>query len=279
MDLQVLVEPALPVIVSNAISFETGATPEEATTAFVYEHHGERFTAEQPGALTRFFEDVASGRKMPTTFATHSIRDVDTAFAITLFLNRDLALVPSMIGLVAQMDLIHRRGVSMLGHLDSDMVGFVRLLRNAFPENLAKAEMGSRIETAAGWIRELVTEGAYPATGKGLPEVNVIDRGTGGFVVAETAGDLVEGWVVLYSMGYVRGVLVGPAREGRMPVLASRKSPHVALDLSTAAKLLNDVETAMGEPAEWVCKSDWLFGPTKGTVLPLTHMMEIFLRV
>jgi len=281
MELRVLVEPALPGVVANHVSFECGATLEETTKQpFVYEHHGNGFGPENQGALTRFFEDLMAGAVFPLTFGTHSIRDVDTVFAIALFLNRDLALVPGMVNLVAQMDLVHRRGVSMLAHLDPFMVSFVRLLRAYFPDDLPKAEMGGRIETAARWIRDLATDGAYPPTGNHkLPDVLVLDKGSGGFVVAETAGDLVEGWIVLFSQGFVRGVLVSPERSGRRQVLAVRKSRFVPLDVNTAARLLNDVESAMGEPPEWACKAEWLFGPSKGTMLTLAHMMEVFLRV
>jgi hypothetical protein len=285
MDLQVLVDPALPAVVPDAVSFECGATLEQASVpgSFVYEHHGKDFKVEHLGALTRFFEDVMLGPKLPKTFATHAVRDIDTVFAITLFLNRDLALVPSMVGLVAQVDLIHRRGVAMLGHVDPFMVTFVRLLRAYFPEKLSKAELGQRIGTVSSWIRDLATEGAFPSTGKALPQVRIIDRGTTRFAVAETEGDLVEGWVVLFSMGFVRGVLVGPEVPGdplpRRQVVAARKSGLVSLDLNMASVLLNKVEAAMGEPQEWTCTGDWLFGPKKGTVLTLHHMLEIFLRV
>ena len=61
--------------------------------------------------------------------------------------------------------------------------------------------------------------------------------------------------------------------------MAARKSVYVALDVGMAAKLLNDVEAAMGEPTEWKCEGDCLFGPPNGTVLTLPHMLEVFLRV
>jgi hypothetical protein len=35
----------------------------------------------------------------------------------------------------------------------------------------------------------------------------------------------------------------------------------------------------MGEPAKWSAVTDWLFGPSNGTVLTLPHMLEVFLRV
>lgn len=281
MDLQILIEPSLPSVVPYAIAFETGATPAEVTPdpdRFVYEHHGDGFTAESSGALTRFYEDVALGRTLPVTFATHRIRDVDTVVALAIFLNRDLVLVPGTVGLVAQIDLIHRRSV-MLAHLDPFLVAFVRMLRAFFPQNLNRSEMKSRIETSAGWVRDYIKEGIFPALGRGLPEVTILDTGTHGFVVAETMGDLVEGWVVLFSQGLVRGVLVSPEKEGRRQVMAARKSVYIPLNLALACKLLNDVEAAMGEPPEWTCQEDYLRSPSRGTTLTLPPMLEVFLRV
>lgn len=281
MDLRVLIEPSLPTVVSDAVSFETGASRAQTFDLdnLVYEHHGKEFSPDAQGALTRFFEDVALGRKVPMTFATHAVRDIDTILALTLFLNRDLVLLPGMVSLVAQVDLVHRRGISMLGNLDPYMVCFIRLLRAYFPESLGKAEVHERIGTTGQWVRDYVTEGAFPAVGRSLPDVQVLERGTGGFVFAETSGDLLEGWVVLFSQGYIRGVLVGPDKEGRRQVVAARKSIHVPLDVVKAAKLLNDVEAAMGEPTGWAREGDWLFGPKAGTVLTLPHMLEVFLRV
>jgi hypothetical protein len=281
VDLQVLVDQTLPVIVPNAVSFECGSSLEQTLVSgnFVYEHHGSDFTVGHQGALSRLFEDMALGAKLPTTFATHGIRDIDTVFAMALFLNRDLVFVPGMVDLVAQVDLVHRRGVPMLGHLDQWMVTFIRFVRAYFPEKLTKIEIGKRIGEVSVWIRDIATEGAWPATGKALPQVRVIDRGTDRFVVAQSEGDLVEAWVVLFSMGFLRGVLTGPEVDGRRQVVATRKSGFVSLDLAKAAILLNQFESAMSERAEWKCTGDWLFGPPKGTLLTIAHMLEIFLRV
>ena len=280
MELKVLVEPTLPAVVPYAIAFETGATPAEIAPdpdKFVYEHHGADFTPEHPGALTRFYEDVSLGRTLPITFATHRIKDVDTVVALALFMNRDLVLIPAMVGFVAAIDLAHRRPV-MAAHLDPHLVCFIRMLRTFF-QNTNRSEMASRIETAASWVREYVTEGTFPALGRGLPEVTILNKGTGGFVVAETAGDMLESWIVLFSHGHIRGVLAGPEQDGRRQVLAARKSDYVAFNIVLAAKLLNDVERAMGAPPEWTCEGDWLRGPPKGTLLTLPHMLEVFLRV
>jgi hypothetical protein len=279
MDLQVIVDRGLPSVMRDAIMFECGATVEQTMgSGFIYEHHGEDFTAAHQGALTRFFEDVALGRRMPQIFATHRIRDVDTIFAMALFLNRDLVLVPSMVGLIAQMEMVHRWGIPMLAHLDPYTAGLVKFLRGYFPDDISRVETGRRIGTAAEWIREFVTEGRGPAVGS-LPEVRVLERGTRAFVLAESGGDLVEGWIVLYSQGYARGVLMSPERDGRRQVVASQKSLHVVFDLVTAARLLNEVEAAMNEPPEWDCKGHWLFSPPKGTVLTPADMLKVFLRV
>jgi hypothetical protein len=281
VDLKVLIEPTLPAIVPFAIAFETGASLEEIKPdpdRFVYEHHGAEFSPECPGALTRFYEDVSLGRTLPVTFASHAIH-VDTVVALALFLNRDLVLVPAMVGFVAQVDLVHRRPV-MLAHLDPHMVCFLRMLRTFFsPLKLSRTEMVSRIETAVGWICGYIKEGNLPALGKGLPEVKLLDKGTGGFVVAETDGDFTEAWVVLFSQGFVRGLLVNPEKNGRRQVQAARKSVYINLNLELAAKLLNDVESAMGEPTEWSATGNWLTSPPKGTLLTVPHMLEVFLRV
>ena len=88
MDLRVLIEPALPAVIKDTVAFETGGSRSDTCSRdfLVDEHHGKEFSPEHQGALSRFFEDVALGRKIPMTFATHEIRDVDTTLAIAIFL-------------------------------------------------------------------------------------------------------------------------------------------------------------------------------------------------
>jgi hypothetical protein len=62
-------------------------------------------------------------------------------------------------------------------------------------------------------------------------------------------------------------------------VLAARKSPHVAFDLTRAAAYLNEIERSIGGPPEWREDGLWLSGPSVGTTLLLSHLMEVFLRV
>lgn len=281
LEFRILVEPKTPVVAPHTLTFEAGATREQAADPdlFVYEHHGEGFGQADPGALTSFFEDLILGRSLPLVFATPAIRDLDTLFAIALFLHRDLAIAPAMPGLVAQVDLVHRRGLPMLGHVGGELARFLRLLRAYFPEGLTKTDLGQRLTTAVGWIRAYVLEGALPSLGKPFAGATVLQRGTDGFVVAETTGDLLEAWVTLFSQGHLRGVLVSSERGGRREVLGARKSLFRAFDLPLAARLLNEMEVTMGEPGGWRTTGDWLWGPPGGTRLLVEHLVEVLIRV
>jgi hypothetical protein len=281
LEFKVVIEPKTAPVLPNTLTYETGATRSQAADPdlYAYEHHGDGFGQADPGALTSFFEDLILGRSMPLVFATRAIRDVDTLFAMALFLHRELAIHPAMSGIVAQVDLVHRRGLPMLGHLDRDFARFLRLLRAYFPEGLSQTNMGHRLTMAMGWIREYVLEGKLPALGKPFADAHVLDRGTDGFVVATTTGDLLEGWVTLFSHGHLRGILVGADVEGRRKVLCARKSHFRTFDLDMAARLFNEMEAAIGEDASWKASGDWLWGPPRGTVLQLPHMLEILIRV
>ncbi len=278
------IDPTLPAVVPDAISFETGASRKQAgdPDLFVYEHHGVDFGPADPGALTSFFEDMILGRPLPLVFATHQVRDLDTIVAMALFFQRTLAIHPAMPGFVACVDLVHRRGPAMLGHIEPNLGRFFLLLRTVFPEKgLSKRELGERIATAIRWITEYL-DGGPPALGIPWPSVRVLDVGTDGFVVAETSGHLPGGWVELYRKGHLRGLLIGPDIEGRRKVLIARKSPTVSFDLSTAAEVFNEMERAMGELPEWRLAgspSTWLWGPERGTLLRVGQMLELLKRV
>lgn len=282
VDLRVRIEPGLPAIVPDSISFETGATRAQAADPdlFVYEHHGKEFSGADPGALTSFFEDLILGRALPLSFATTGIHDVDVLTAIALFLHRDLAIHPNMPGLIAAVDLVHRRGLPALAHIEADLARFLCVLRGYFPEKgLTKREFGDRLATSVGWIRDYVMDGRLPHTGLPLTLVRILQAGTNGFVLGETTGPLLDGWVELYRQGYLRGLLVGPDRDGRRLMLASRKSPYIAFDLPMAARLLNQMEGAMGELPEWESDGLWLKSPSDGTLILTSHAVEVLIRV
>ena len=282
VEFQVLVDPNLPAIVPDSISFETGGSRQQVADPdlWVYNHHGEGFGFSDPGALTSFYDDLVLGRPMPTRFVTHSLRDIDTLFAITLFLHRDVAIHPTALGIVGEVDYIHRRGLTAFGQV-SDMFGqFLRLLKAYTAEaNLPKREQGDRLATCVGWIREYVLKGDLPALGASWPALRVLDRGTAGFCLAECSGALLEGWVEAYRLGFLRGVLVGPEQAGRREVVASRKSHYVAFDLPQAANLLNEMEAVLGARPEWRVDGLWLFSPSGGTTIPLPQLVDVFLLV
>lgn len=286
LEFNVTIDPSLPVVVPEAISFETGATRKQAgdPALFVYEHHGDEFGTADPGALTSFFEDMILGRPLPLVFATHQIRDLDTIVAMALFFQRALAIHPAMPGFVACVDLVHRRGPAMLGHIEPDLGRFFMLLRSVFPdEGLSKRELGERIATAVVWITDYLN-GMPPALGKQWPNVRVLDIGTEGFVLAETLGDLTGGWVELFRRGHLRGLLIGPDTDGRRRALIARKSFSVSFDLHKAAEVFNEMERAMGERPDWILAGPlhnplWLWGPKRGTLIRVGQMLELLKRV
>lgn len=283
MELNVRIESALCGVVSGAVSFETGVTREQLRDPEViaYEHHGDGFTADDKGALPCFFEDLLLGRPMPATFATGCVQDVDTLLAMALFLHRDLAINPATPSFVYLVDFVHRRGLPALAHLDEPLARFLSAMRSRFPEKgLSQRELSERVMSAVEWIREYVHHGAIPVLGPAAnADVRILDQGTRGFAVAETSGSLWDGWVELYRLGFLRGVLVATQGERRR-VLVAKKSHHVRFDLETAARLLNQMEIAMGEVPEWRVSSDglWLEVPG-GTLILLKDTLEILTRV
>lgn len=277
IDLQVVVSPDVPAVLPEAVTFECGASRQEVSSSatYAYEHHGAEFTQEDPGALTMFFEDLVLGRPLPLKFATRSIQDVDTLVALALFLQRDLAVQPTTPAFVAVVDLVHRRGVPLLGHLDRDLGGFLRFLRRLFPEGLARQELGDRLGAAVAYIRDYLVDGRLPSVDLSWPEVRVMQTGTNGFVLAQTTGPLVEGWVELYRQGHLKGVLLGALGAASL----ARKSVWVGFDLERALGVLNALEeAAMGLP-EWRLEGDFLLGPPGGSQIRPTDLLQLAIRL
>jgi len=281
LPLSVTIDPSLTGLVDGAVSYETGLTRAQAADPhlYAYEHHGHEFTATDPGAFSSFYEDVILGRPMPLQFATSRIRGIDTLFAITLFLHRDLATHPAMAATVAAVDLVHRRGLPMFGHVEPDLGRFFRLLAVMFPEGLSKGEQGDRLRAVVGWIYEYITNGALPHLGAEPPSPKVLQEGSNGFVVAEVTTDMYAGWVELFRAGHLRGVVVERERDGRRRVLASRKSVFVPFNLTRAAEILNKAERILGEEPGWTADELWLRSPEEGTLVLVSHLVEVFLRV
>lgn len=268
---QVLVDPAHPPLVEGAVSFELGPA-DRPKLAY---NHG----PEDPGALTTFFEDLVSGVPMPLTLAIRSVGGLDTILAVALFLHRELAIHPAMPGLVAAVDLIHRKGPPFYGHVEADLGRFLRGVSGFFPEGLSKEVRGERIGTAAQWVRAYLMEGTLPNIGPQPPRGRILDIGTNGFVLADAEKASEEGWDDLYRKGFLRGVLLGPPDGDFRTVVASKKGPQVEFDLNKAAMILNEVEALSGGEPGWEVKGLYLFSPPIGTTVQVSYLMEVFLRV
>ncbi len=277
---ELLIDPALPPLVSGAVSFETGASPAEVADPqnSAYEHHGEGYSRASPGALTRLYEDLLYGVPLPLAFATRGVRGVDTIVAAAIFLDRELILRPGTFGLVAATDFMHRHGVTMAGHVDPDLCRFFGLLLDyVVVEGLGRSEVGQRLRDAIGWIGDFVL-GAGPHLGDPLPESKIVEVGSGGFVVAETAVPTELTWVNLYRLGFLKGVAFGFELGGRRRVLVSRKSAYVPFDLQKAMGLLNDLESHHGHDPGWLVEGEFLKGPLEGTRLSPAHVVAALVR-
>lgn len=279
--LSITIDSSLPRVVPNAVSFETGASKLETLdpSIFAYEHHGAGFTPLDRGALPVFFEDLILGRPLPLTFVTHSVGDIDTIVAMALFSRRDLAIHPATPGLVMAADLVHRRGFSALAHIDQDLGRFFQLLRSfVLDPRISKREFGERVSTSIQWTVDYVLESRLPHVGSS-PNVQILQQGSNGFVVASCAeSDIEEGWVELYRAGFLRGLLVGPEGECRQALVA-KKSAFLELDLVKAAQLLNELEGALNGNPGWTAVDLFAHAPQGGTRIPLEMMVEVLVRV
>jgi len=280
LQFRVLIDPTAPALVKDAVSFETGATKAEVVPgSYVYEHHGEEFSLDEPGALPRFFEDLLIGSPLPLTFATKSVQDIDTLVAIALFLYRDLAIHPATPGLVYAVDLIHRKGPTMLGQVDEDLARFLQGMRVYFPAKAPRQEVGERLTSATQWIHEYILDGTLPNIGPLMTKPRVIEVGSNGFVLSEARKPSIEAWADLYRQGFLRGFMISPEDRDFRHVIASRKSARIEFDLQMAAVHLNELERVSGGDPKWRVEGDFLFSPPDGSLVLVSYMLGVFQRV
>lgn len=279
--LQLLVDPELPAVLQDVVCFESGATPEQTRdpSLWTYNHHGEGFTSQSPGALTRLFEDLVSGRPFPITLGLRKVGGVDSIIAAALFLHRDLALHSTTPGLVALVDLVHRQGPTFYAHFEDDVARFLRGLEDFFPFGLSKQEYGERLGTSVQWVRDLVLDNTLPNFGLPRPSVRILEVGTRGFVVADTDRPSIEAWMPLFRQGHLRGLLLGPIDGDHRQVLIARKSPQVGFDLEQAALHLNEMEVLSGGERDWVVEGNFLRSPTGGSLLLVGLLLDLLLRM
>lgn len=276
---QVIVDPELGREVAGVIAFGDFELKADAEAGVIYPSSG----------LVGFYNDLILGRPFPLVLAMRGIHTVGHLLIVTLFLHRDLALHPRTASLVAEVELVDRLRIAGLAHIDPDLCRFFKLLANFLPPKLGRKKQQERLETAAEWLREYIVEGRCPALPPELPAPTVLDTGSGGFVVAETqlrkgmvampVAALDDGWISLFRQGFLWGLLCTPARDGRRRVLGGRKSAFVPLGLGQVASNLNEAESAMGEPPEWVADESWLQGPKGGTLLPIEAIVKVLIHV
>lgn len=271
LEFKVLIDPSLDRKCQGVVAFGDFEVPDGDVGAV---YSGET-------AVSAFYQDLVMGRPFPLTFVTREVKKVGTLVAVALFLHRDLALHPATIGLVASAEMVDRFKLVGLAHVEPDLARFFRLLTGYLPGGLARKEQQERLATAVGWVRDYIRAGALPALPHDPPPPKVIDRGTNGFVLAESPSwaQLQLGWVDLFRQGYLRGLLLGATRDERVVAMAAKKSPFLSFDLRQAQEILNEAERAMGEPAEWEMSDIWLHSPRNGTLMHPETILQVMLHI
>jgi len=253
---EVIIDPGTEHPATDAVSFRTGPP---ISGEPVYDD------------LSPFWWDLVAGRPLPLKFVTRRIDDERTLIAMALFLYRDLATHPRMSEVLVASDFWRVQPDWGLAHVDRDLGRFLILLRDYVrPSGLDRKTLGDRMVTAITWIRKFVTEDWLPSLPL-VPMPTVLDVGTNGFVVASTTGSLDDGWLDLFRMGHLRGVLVRERQDGLLDVLIARKSRWATLDLNAAAEALNEVSAS-----RWAVRGNRL--PGEGVSVPLPIIIQILCR-
>lgn len=264
---QVVIDPDLGPDIENAVALGEFRSPKGTAVVIL------------DSSLASFYRDLLLGRPLPLTLVTRKVDSVGKVLVITLFLHRDLAIHPKVFSLVAAANLVDQLQLVGLAHIDPALARFFQFLMSYLPPSLGKPELEKRLVTVVSWVRDHLLEDRFPALPPVQEPPRILDIGTNGFVLAECRGSLEEGWIELYRQGYLRGLLFGPNLGGRRKVLAARKSPFLAFDLRKAADILNEAESAMGEPPGWVTDGIWLEGPPEGTLLLVSALTQVLIRV
>lgn len=273
LQFQVVIDPKLERICEGVVAFGDFEVRDGDPIGVAY-------SGDHP--LLTFYQELVAGRAFPLTFATRSARSIETVAAVALFLHRDLAILPATSSFVFAVDLVARMGYGGLAHVDHHLGMFLHFLESYLPTDLGRTTEQDRLKTVVGWIRDYLVDGTFGALTRDPPMPRVLDVGSDGFVVAETASskDMRLAWVELFCQGFLRGVLFNPnPKAGTHRVLAARKSRYLSLDLRRAAEALNEAEKAMGEPPEWEADDLWMSSPPGGTQLPPTAVINVLLRV
>src|SRR6185436_6453728 len=133
-----------------------------------------------------FFDDLILGRPMPLTLITSGLNRIDTLIAMTVFMSRDLAIHPVTPNLLVAAELVDRYQLAGLAHIDRDLARFFTFLAAYMSSTVNRKEQESRLSTAVAWVREYILGGVLPALPPEPPIPRILDKGTDGFVVAET---------------------------------------------------------------------------------------------
>lgn len=254
-------------------------TPAVAFGQFISKHPGAIVYNDDDASspLSRFYVDLICGRPLPLQYVTRELRGLSSVVSLALFMDRTLALHPKTQSLVSSVEMASALQESGLAHIDRDLARlFLFLDQYLFSGPLRKKDVEGKLPQVLEWVRNWILEDRLPTLSEEPPPPKVLDRGTNGFVVAETTSTkLTEGVIELYRQGHLRGVLYSQQGE-TTHVLAFRKSRYLQFDLQKAAGMLNVVAKELGQPQDWEARGLLLKGSCQ---LPRDKLTEVFLRI
>jgi hypothetical protein len=246
---------------------------------FESEHPGVAiYDGDEATRISSFYVDLLTGRPLSLQFVTRRLDSLACLLAVTLFLDRSLALSPKIGGFLSAVNLVSTLGASGMAHVERDLARLLVFLDSyLLSQALSKKEMEQKLSSAIQWVREYILEERLPSLPPEQEPPTVLDSGTNGFVLAqgpEKSPSLILGVVELYRQGYLRGVLFCGKHA-----LAFRKSRYLRFEFDSAANQLNQAEEASGGSGRWTVQGGlFLSSPPQGTNLSREALTSIFLR-
>jgi hypothetical protein len=220
---------------------------------------------------------LVEGGPLPLTLGIRSLTP-EALTGASIFLQRDLLLEEGTLALVLQVNSLSQATLAYRSHVPKDLL---YLMDNTVLtlQGLQQRDLGDGLVTATQWVRDYIREGRLPQlSAKVQQPPEVLDTGTNGFVFAKGQRQGVEG---LFRIGFLRGLLLDIDSAHVKSVVLFRKTSQVGFDLELGLAALNEMERlTSGDPdLKWVLDGDQLISPVGGTVLLVSDILQLALRI
>lgn len=252
-------------------------SPIVALGDFESHHPGAVVYPNGPSQLAHLYTDLIAGRPLASQLVLRRVEDLGQLLSLAIFLDREMALSPNIPGLVCAIQLASALQEGGLAHVDRDLARLLLWIDHGLFRGFgSKEDLARLLGQSLSWLREYVLHGKLPAMPREKEPPQILDRGTNGFVLAESEPVAFrDSLIEVYRQGYLRGAIFSPGSPQK--VLAFRKSPYLAFDLEKACHRLNQAEEKAGQPPSWRLEGHLL--SNSGTWMPRDLIVQLLLRV